>query len=1086
MVKPTAGITGVMDPQVTKIAKQLEAAKMFKPTALTPASIEAQRAMLRGLPGMAATDYQKQLQKSKDLSKLNLLLGISQAGFNYAGAPRKRGESEFSVASRALLSPLLPQVSKFATDVKSAELAAAKAKRDEERALTQGALTLQQTEAARLDKARDARQKLAFSLAEKNYKPIGKGWQYKDTDGTFKSFYGYQADNKLTNEVETYRLDKTGKPVLITSEIKEAPDATKKLKNQVSDTGWVVKTDGTEKEQRATRIYDPNDDTIKVVLTDGMGLVRTSGTNPPYTWSRSDPKSGSSKGKITSVKKTAQFLARRPDGKGGFKTVLQSVPVERIQRDDPETLKRSFGPQLFRVNSEIPIQVDHPTEKGKDGKPLKTNPVEGVHFTLSPFDNLDTPTTEKFYLRKDLSTNEVSAAQAKLGKVRPGELVSRRVYRDKNTKQVRLSQYDAQGTITGLTPDEANKWLTEKSDQDDGKGKALSTTPIELTTKGGEIRKVVLYEFGPGDIGLYDLDTKTRLDSDKAKDAWRTIPEDKRWQILKPVFDQALKAAIERRQNLDADTLAALKKQTLTTADLKRLTNLKDDASLGKVVSDIVSSRVSAILNRPKPAAAVSSQTVLPPHLTQRYPRIEILTSPSGATRDSLVSPFIFHPWRSGAEVSPNKRIMLGTGSHKGFRSIPETELDRASKNWPSIKADIENFYPELVLDDREEKILAFTGLWKNLPSMAKKEKAISFNPQQWRTAFNKAAQNYDAAGGAFKSASEVDSGVKNRSLQQVLDANADGMRDNALMSRYQDVGGAFSLTGNWLAEFRGTGLGELWEWATINGKDVQVPTTKWEKFLKPDNQLTARERTAKNKVIEIFNAKNETGSRIGTNEFERAAEYLAALARYRIRAFDMIPDARPSDKDIEIFLKAFVGDRDSKTVIFQRLSELQNEHANEASRLINNNLNRVAFSANTVVDLEHTALALERAAIRDVDMGQGSSRSKQQAENYRRAAGKYRLAAKKIAGKIIPGRRNGAVSPLSKTVDEETTANLYSRLQAAALRVFPNMSPKDAIQEFLKKGYNLVEFRGSFERGRTPSAVQGIIERDQSVTINP
>lgn len=116
---------------------------------------------------MAATDYQKQLQESKDLSRLNLLLGVSKAGFDYASAPRQRGEGEFSVASRALFSPLLPQVSKFATDVKSAELAAAKAKRDEERALTQSALTLQQTEAARSDKARDARQNLAISLAER-------------------------------------------------------------------------------------------------------------------------------------------------------------------------------------------------------------------------------------------------------------------------------------------------------------------------------------------------------------------------------------------------------------------------------------------------------------------------------------------------------------------------------------------------------------------------------------------------------------------------------------------------------------------------------------------------------------------------------------------------------------------------------------------------------------------------------------------------------------------------------------------------------------------------------------------------------
>jgi hypothetical protein len=1069
----TAGITGVVDPRVSAIAKQLEETGMFKPTALTPASIEKQRAMLRGLPGMAATDYQKQLQESKDLSKLNLLLGIAKAGFDYAGAPRQRGEGEFSVASRALLSPLLPQVSKFATDVKSAELAAAKAKRDEERALTQGALTLQQTEAARLDKARDKRQTLAFSLAEKDFKPIGKGWQYKAADGKFKSFYGFQVTNKQTNEVETYRIDKDGNTVLITSAIEEAPDVTKRLKPQVSDTGYVTDTQG--REQRATRIYDPNNDTIKVVLTDGMGVVRTSGENPPYKWSRSDPTSGS-KGKITSVKKTAQFLTKGPDGK----RKLRSVPVERLQRDDPGTLQRVFGPQLFPVNSEISIQVDHPTEKDKDGKPLKINPVEGVHFTLSPFDNLSTPTTEKFYLRKDLSEAELRTAQRKLGKVRPGELVSRRVYRDKNTEQVRLSQYDAQGKITGLTPDEANKWLTVKSDQDDGKGKVLSKSPVELTVDG-KPRQVVLYEFGPGDIDFFDLETKKRLASGKAKGAYKSIPEDKLFQTLKPVFERDFKKAIAARQDLDPDTLAQLNKQTLSTADLKKLSGVSQrKGDLTQVISDMVSSRVTA-LQKKKPPSAVPQ---IPQSVSQRYPRIGTLTSQSGFKQGPLVPPALFQPWRKGAEVKSDRRVMLGTGSHPGFKSVTEGSIDKASRNWPSIKADIENFYPGLVVDNREEEIIAFTELWKHLPSMSKAEKTVTYTPKQWRSAFDKAAQQYDAAGGTWKDANDIEAGLKGRSLQKMLDTNADAMRNNALMSRYQDQGGAFQLTGNWLAEFRGTGLGELWEWATIDGKNVQVPTTKWGKYLKPDSQLSSSERAIKKNAIEIFNKFQKEGSpRIGTNEFERAAEYLAGLARYRISAFDMIPDARPSDKDIEIFLKAFVGDRDSKTVIFQRLSELQNTHANEASRLINNYLNKAAFSADTVVNLDHTARALDRAAVRDPDPSLGK-RAQQFSENYRRAASKYRMAANKIAGKIIPGHRRGAVSPLSKTVDEETTANLYNRLQAAALQVFPNESPKDAIQKFLDAGYNLVEFRGSFEMGKTPSAVRGVIESDGSVTL--
>ena len=155
-----------------------------------------------------------------------------------------------------------------------------------------------------------------------------------------------------------------------------------------------------------------------------------------------------------------------------------------------------------------------------------------------------------------------------------------------------------------------------------------------------------MYEYGPGDIGFYDLATKKRLDDSKAKGAYKSIPEDKLFQTLEPVFNQALEAAIARRQDLDAATLEALKKQTLTTADLKRLTNLKGGQGLTQAISDIVSTRISDISNRPKPAAAVPSPAVLPPHLTQRYPRIKSLISPSGATRENFVPNAIFMPWK--------------------------------------------------------------------------------------------------------------------------------------------------------------------------------------------------------------------------------------------------------------------------------------------------------------------------------------------------------------------------------------------------------------------------------------------------------
>jgi hypothetical protein len=89
------------------------------------------------------------------------------------------------------------------------------------------------------------------------------------------------------------------------------------------------------------------------------------------------------------------------------------------------------------------------------------------------------------------------------------------------------------------------------------------------------------------------------------------------------------------------------------------------------------------------------------------------------------------------------------------------------------------------------------------------------------------------------------------------------------------------------------------------------------------------------------------------------------------------------------------------------------------------------------------------------------------------------------VSGRIIPGYRSGAISPLSMNVDEEVTANLYRNLLSAATTAYPDRSEEEAVNEFVRQGLHLTRFLGVFgrdERRRAPY----VIEPDGSITLSP
>jgi hypothetical protein len=121
-------------------------------------TVAAREAQLKKYLG--STDYDTQLEESKDLAKLQIALSLMKRGFAAAGATPVRGESAASTLSRELLSPVAGDITPIASGLLQQRRAAEAAKRQEERQLRLAALQDVKDE----DKARRA---LALALTPK-------------------------------------------------------------------------------------------------------------------------------------------------------------------------------------------------------------------------------------------------------------------------------------------------------------------------------------------------------------------------------------------------------------------------------------------------------------------------------------------------------------------------------------------------------------------------------------------------------------------------------------------------------------------------------------------------------------------------------------------------------------------------------------------------------------------------------------------------------------------------------------------------------------------------------------------------------
>ena len=809
-----------------------------------------------------------------------------------------------------------------------------------------------------------------------------------------------------------------------------------------------------------------DDGSLKAVPSSELSVYRT-------------PVKGVSATGSTVITRVIQVPSVADDGS----ITYQDLNVEQIRQIIPHPTAPifSYGDELLPAGSKTPWLI--PVGDG-----TFRNPEEWVDYVPTDRANWGDPKEQKLFIRDDLDADELAAARAKLGdSLRVGEGVSRNTFTHSVDPTLNQYMFNVKGRNVDITAEEADKWLTVTKPTDiiPKGGEQVGTESHELTvTENDEqvVKQVVLWRKENGDLEWKEIGPGGRfLDATQSKTAWGTIPDEITWQSLRPVMDEAFTDAVGLRTELHPDVLDKLSKQTLTQAELKRLAPLSaTPEAFSRTINDIINGRVYDITGE-----AAEAPTTIPESVLQMDPRVSAMTTVppnAGPQTISVVNPKIIRPWTAG------RAIQLGTGSHAGFSTkVTVSDVEAARRNWPGIKQAFEQVYGGAKpLGDNEERALLFSGLWKNLPGVAKVVGARTLSDANFRSAFDAAMGKYNKAAGEYKSSAEIETGTgsSKKVLQTALDDDLDALRDNIIMLRLREVGGAWFSDGTWFAEMRGTGLGELIEsWTDRDGNTVDMPSDKWAEIARPDNELNSDQLALKREALAHMNAKTSREQGIGATEFEKAAEYLAALSRQKTRVFTMIPDSRPSDFDIKMLLAVFVGKRDSETLAFAKLHELQNRHINHLSRALRDgNAQKAVYTPEFLVNLDHTARALDRSAVRDIDPRKGG-RAEESRRLFQRSARTIRNAVESVSGRIIPGYRSGAISPLSGNVDEESTANLYRNLVSAATSAYPEKSEEEAVTEFVRQGLHLTSFLGVF--GRDEGAIPPyVLEDNNTVTI--
>ena len=748
---------------------------------------------------------------------------------------------------------------------------------------------------------------------------------------------------------------------------------------------------------------------------------------------------------------------------------------------EPRVLQRIIG--LDTRNLEV-VPGENVYAQGSDfTSPLTINVFEDGEWkgVRRPLPNVDYVTTaDKAFERKESKTLYVKGKPSKQElteisdlfgmAVKPGDQIIAQEWINKDNPRLKKFMYRNPESFESivLTPNQAKRLLETKEPTLKPVGGEQVGTQIYGYSHDGESLKAILWEKGD-EIYFRDAVTQKRLSDDVASEMWPSFKEDADVKRLGGVVKNQVKESI--------GLLTGLKENERKAFEENALKALDDDTIRGFLaISDPTQRRneISQWLSTLPEVQPREVRADLPPEV-KLDPRMRLLSTPSeqpGGAPTSLISSRTFYPYEEG------ETIQLGSGNIGGLDSpIPVAE-GRAAKSYANaIKNDFKTIM-RADLTPQDEDVLLFSRLWQHLPTVAGKVGKDTYRTDDWKKLFEAARSKYNAAGAAIKPASEIKYGRQEKTLADTAYAEMDALRDNAILLRNYKVFGSFPIGGNVERDIKtNTWLGELWERAVDdNGDPIKegwVPTEQWALLAQKDENLTEGQRAQKELAFEWMKDQAEAHNRGVTdyaysmNHFEQAAEVVSALARYRVNAFNMVQDSRPSDRDIMLILGMIPGETgDTETTAFNKIVELQRRHRKSLTRAITE-YDLVKWSPEMMVYMDQLGRGFDSEAIRVPS----ETKKEQIMERTFRNSGSAIQRAANTMHQIIPGHRSGRVSPITGRMDERSVNRLYNLFLEAARSMYGMDRKTDlprtdtaALEEMIRQGATIDMLSGVYD----------------------
>ena len=991
------------------------------PGGLDREGIMQSRDILSQLPGMEPTDYEALRKEDKEQARLNFYLKMAEHGFRAAGAQPREGESPISTLSRELAAPLAADTGAITSEFGKTRRAYEQLRKQEQRGLSQAALTYEQSRKAAEAEGKSERTKMALALMEEDTTSVGikENLQELNDQGEWVPFVGFSSAWKY-GEVPQYIKIVGGKKVPVDSDkIRVAPTASE---------GKGITEPGFKPVAFEVPIFGVNPKGERVIT----GVGRQYGE----LW--------------THIDKGATGGPRMVTGTDIFRP--GTLGTERYTNADGTPL--IFGQDVFGI--------DLNWKKGEaQDMWLRSELSEAEIKKLREISGFETlPLGQRVFRQRDVYKTDPSHTRDRIYISTSGQLIG--------SVQNKAEQALIESFFTSEKP----------ADAIPTGGKPLGKTSKEftLTREDGTQDSVsaVLWQKPDGSIVWRTVGddpqdiTKKWLEQEGYQSAkWESEARDSLYNYSLGPANEEFKNAAARLEQYDSTTREALVKQKLTRA---QVLGWAESTNKAQYLRDILTTRASDLSQAVEgaPDESPDRRALFGSNYAQD-PSVKMLAAPIDDTGGVYISRNAVDPYNRPADKNINiGRWATGALSSDDIHTMRQY-ADAINKNFVSIMGQ------ELSFDG--EQILAHSHLWKNFPDISGDLQKEQLTPAEFRRRFAKAEAEFNTAKGQYKPAVDIEIGSSN--LANKVTTGMDALDDVQIMLANRDVGGAWFSDGDWMAEMRtATGLGELWEsWTDHKGNDTLIPSEKWLAIADPK---TEQDRLLRENVFAYFNDKGansySTGREISLNEFERAAVYLGAMNRAMSRVFELIDESRPSDRDVEIMLNGlFVQGGDTETKAAQLLLNLGKKYTDLITNNMKANQHTALYSPELLFRVGQVGKAFSREAIYGRTAGPRDARSEAVRRSYNKWGIALNTVAKRASERIIPGHQGLSMSPITGVVNTDFYTSIKDAIQTQAQALFPNVSPQEAFDKFIEAGHYIKRFGSVFDVPSQQTVAPGV-----------